>query len=80
MTWDLQIGGMDRRSKTKQAYERATTYAKTFLDDLRDSELPTTLRRDLKDTYQFYLDDETREELARMGAPVSGVCTPAGIS
>ncbi|MCH8276332.1 MAG: SpoIIE family protein phosphatase [Bacteroidetes bacterium] len=58
---------MDKRSETKRAYERATTYAKTFLDDLRDSELPTTLRRDLKDTYQFYLDDETREELARMG-------------
>lgn len=59
---------MDDRSKTKQVYEKAATFGKTVLEGLRESELPATIRRDMKDTWLFYLDDETREELARMGA------------
>jgi len=35
--------------------------------DLRPSELPANLRRDLKQLYRFYLDEERRAQLATMG-------------
>lgn len=35
--------------------------------DVRARELPRTLRRDLRDIYRFYLDDESRARLARVG-------------
>jgi hypothetical protein len=40
---------------------------KTILSDLRQGDLLHTLRRDLKDIYDFYLDRDTRDRLSRMG-------------
>jgi len=48
-------------------YEKANVFTQRVLTDLRESELPQTIGRDLKDTYAFYLDDETRAELATKG-------------
>ena len=40
---------------------------RTLLDDVQRGDLRKTVRTDLKDLYAFYLDDEARERLARMG-------------
>jgi phosphoserine phosphatase RsbU/P len=58
---------MNADNRTRQAYDRATKITSQVLDDFRNSELPQTLRRDFKETYVFYLDEETRTELASMG-------------
>ena len=39
---------------------------KTVLSDIRQGELRRTLRRDLQDLYEFYLEDEARARLKRM--------------
>lgn len=58
---------MTNGQHTEPPLERATKFTQRVLDDLRDSRLPETIKRDLKDTYQFYLDDETRTRLEPMG-------------
>src|SRR5262245_57871507 len=37
------------------------------LTDLKQTDLPGSFRRDLREIYRFYLTDERRAELARMG-------------
>ncbi len=39
----------------------------TLMEDMRSSDLPTTLRKDLQETYQFYLDEDRRRHLAELG-------------
>lgn len=41
--------------------------ARVVLDDLRRGDLRSTLRRDLRELYLFYLDEDTRKRLAGMG-------------
>jgi serine phosphatase RsbU (regulator of sigma subunit) len=40
---------------------------KTILDDLRRGDLKRSFRRDIKDLYYFYLDEDARERLKAMG-------------
>jgi len=54
--------------KNKPALERATHFTQRVFDDFRDARLPQTIRRDLKDTYEFYLDEGTQRQLESMGA------------
>lgn len=49
----------EKRSKTK--------FHKTIIDDFRQSNFRRTLSQDVREIYQFYLDKETREKLAKMG-------------
>lgn len=57
------------------SYQRDTTgepdsssrLGQTVLEDLHRSDLTHTFQQDLRDIYQFYLDNETRQELAEMG-------------
>ncbi len=58
---------MSGTQQTEPPLERATRFTQRVLDDLRDTRLPQTIKRDLKDTYRFYLDDETRTRLETMG-------------
>lgn len=50
---------------TKQA--KTTNLGQTILSDLGKVDLNRTLRRDFRDLYNFYLDEEAREKVAHMG-------------
>ncbi|MCZ6704338.1 MAG: PP2C family protein-serine/threonine phosphatase [Bacteroidetes bacterium] len=58
---------MPETQQQKPPLERATHFTQRVMDDLRDAQLPQTIRRDLKDTYEFYVDDETQRRLETMG-------------
>jgi sigma-B regulation protein RsbU (phosphoserine phosphatase) len=58
---------MPEQEPVRKAYKKANQFTQQVLTDLRESELPQTIGRDLKDTYAFYLDDETRDKLASKG-------------
>lgn len=57
----------DTETKFRQSYRQASDYTRSVFDDFRNSEMPTTLRRDFRETYDFYLDETQRRELAEMG-------------
>lgn len=56
-----------QKDNTRPVYEKANVFTRRVLTDLRESDLPQTIGRDFKDTYAFFLDDETRAELAKKG-------------
>lgn len=55
------------KEKFKESYENASRFTRSVFDNLADSELPTELTRDLKESYHFYLNNEDRERLESMG-------------
>lgn len=58
---------MPNTEQEKPAFERATDFTQRVLDDFRDVQLPQTIKRDLKETYEFYLDDDAQRRLEIMG-------------
>jgi len=54
-------------SKTRTAFDRASGLTSQVLEELKQGDLPQSLRRDFKDTYDFYIPEETQLELADMG-------------
>jgi phosphoserine phosphatase RsbU/P len=52
--------------ETKTVYEKSARMAETLFRDFKTAEIPQTLRQDLKESYDFYLDKETRGQLAEM--------------
>lgn len=48
-------------------FEDASRFTKRVFDDIGSGEIPRTLRRDLKETYEFYLAEDERRRLATMG-------------
>ncbi|NNF03316.1 MAG: serine/threonine-protein phosphatase [Rhodothermales bacterium] len=63
----MQDPNTEPETRFQQSYRQASDYTRSVIDDLRNSEMPTTLRRDFRETYDFYLDDTQRRELAEMG-------------
>ncbi|GMQ82073.1 MAG: hypothetical protein BMS9Abin05_1514 [Rhodothermia bacterium] len=59
---------MAEPQQKRPPFERVTHFTQRVIDDFRDARLPQTIRRDLKETYEFYLDDETQRRLETMGA------------
>ena len=55
------------RLRVDQPPREAPKIRQTLMEDIRASDLPTTLRKDLKETYQFYLDEDRRRHLAELG-------------
>ncbi|MFT5143579.1 MAG: hypothetical protein ACI80V_002113 [Rhodothermales bacterium] len=51
----------------KTIYEKSARMAESLFRDFKTGEIPQTLRQDLKESYDFYLDKETRGQLAEMG-------------
>ena len=45
----------------------ASRYTTTVLEEFRTGDIPDSLRRDFRDTYDFYLSDEERLKMAEMG-------------
>ncbi len=54
----------DTTQKTRRAEKPPPV---SFIDELRSADLKHSLRRDLDEISQFYLDDDTRDRLASMG-------------
>ena len=54
------------KKQFKQTYENASKFTRSVFDNISGSELPTELRRDLTESYQFYLDDADRTRLNEM--------------
>jgi len=57
----------NNQSNQKKSSPIAPKITRTILDDIRRGGFKRTLRQDLKDIYHFYLDYQTKEQLARMG-------------
>ncbi len=53
-------------SDTKTVYEKSARFAESLFRDLNSAEIPQTLRQDLRETYDFYLDRDTRSRLSGM--------------
>lgn len=51
---------------TKTVYEKSAQFAESLFRDWKTSEIPQTLRQDLQETYDFYLDRDTRGRLEDM--------------
>lgn len=58
----------DARAPGRVPGQGAPGLGKTFIDDLFRGDLKRTLSRDLHDLYHFYLDEEARKRITRMGA------------
>ena len=52
--------------KNQQSSKNSQKFGKTIWNDIRQGDLKRTLRLDLKDIYQFYLDEETKIRLKEM--------------
>ncbi len=57
---------VDKRTQHQERSEDHHKIGRTILKDLRRGDLKRTLRRDLKDLYYFYLDEERRVHLSSM--------------
>lgn len=55
------------KKQFQQTYENASRFTRSVFDNISGSELPSELKRDLTESYQFYLDDEDRTRLSEMG-------------
>jgi hypothetical protein len=56
-----------RKKEEKRAEWRSPGLRALLFKDLRPADLPRNFRRDLKQLYRFYLDEERRAQLAAMG-------------
>jgi serine phosphatase RsbU (regulator of sigma subunit) len=57
----------DTQTRFSRSYRQASEFTRSVFDEFREGEMPTTLRRDFRETYDFYLDEAQRRELAAMG-------------
>jgi len=58
---------MTRRTTSKAGSRETASLHQIVLQDLRQTDLRHSVGREFKDLYRFYLDEEDREKLARMG-------------
>jgi len=62
----FMVGNPEGPGVSGQGKSRPPRFHRMILEDLRRSDLRRTYRRDLRDLYSFYLDEEDRDRLARM--------------
>lgn len=55
------------QTEQKKSSQSSPKIRKIILDDIRKGGLKRSLRQDFRDIYHFYLDQETRERLSKMG-------------
>lgn len=56
-----------QQTRIDEVYEKSARMAESVFRDLREGDLPQTIRKDLRETYDFYLDEDERRRLAAMG-------------
>jgi hypothetical protein len=57
----------DSQGRFKNAIDDASRYTQSVIDDFTRSDIPDSLRRDFRETYDFYVSDQERQRLAKMG-------------
>ncbi|MDE2995790.1 MAG: PP2C family protein-serine/threonine phosphatase [Bacteroidota bacterium] len=55
-------------NRFKNVINDASRYTQNVIDDFARGDLPDELRRDFRETYDFYVTDEERRHLAQMGS------------
>ncbi len=55
------------KDRFKNVINDASRYTQNVIDDFTAGDIPDSLRRDFRETYDFYVTDEERQKLARMG-------------
>lgn len=55
------------RNRFKNVIDDASRYTQSVIDDFSTGDIPDSIRRDFKDTYDFYVTDEERRHLAELG-------------
>ena len=55
-------------NRFKNVVNDASRYTQHVIDDFARGDIPDSIRRDFRDTYDFYLTDEERRHLAEMGS------------
>ena len=55
------------QGRFKNVIDDASRYTQSVFDDFTTGDIPDSLRRDFRETYDFYVSDEERQQLARMG-------------
>ena len=58
---------MQKKTSQQSQSSNQQKIGKTIINDFRSGDLPQNLIQDLKDLYQFYIDTESKKELAQMG-------------
>jgi hypothetical protein len=59
---------MSKASNTfKETVDNATRYTQSVIDDFRASDIPVSLKRDFRETCDFFVTDEERAKMAQMG-------------
>ncbi len=66
---------MDRKTLEDNPLTEIKERGLAFLEDLRGGDLQRTLSRDIKESYHFYIDDATHDELSAMGRVKRGITT-----
>ncbi|HKY33307.1 MAG TPA: PP2C family protein-serine/threonine phosphatase [Candidatus Polarisedimenticolia bacterium] len=56
-----------RQAHPQDSGQQEPTFRQVVMGDLRQTDFPGSFRQDLRDLYRFYLSEERRAELARMG-------------
>lgn len=56
-----------KRNRFQNVIDDASRYTQSVFDDFSKGEIPDSIRRDFRDTYDFYVTDEERRHLAEMG-------------
>jgi len=51
----------------RDVVDSASKKTQSVIDDFRSSDIQVSLKRDFRETYDFYVSDEEREKLAQMG-------------
>ena len=54
-------------SRQKKTSSQDPKIGRTIYTDLREGDIPSNLIQEFKDLYQFYIDQESKKKLARMG-------------
>lgn len=57
----------DSQGRFKNVIDDASRYTQSVIDDFASRDIPDTLRRDFRETYDFYVSDGERQRLATMG-------------
>ncbi len=57
----------DSQGRFKNVIDDASRYTQSVIDDFASRDIPDTLRRDFRETYDFYVSDGERRRLAPMG-------------
>jgi len=63
----------ETKEKFKETVDNAGRFTRSMLDDLGTSEIPSTLKRDMMESYDFFLDEDERQHLTTKGSMMRSI-------